>query len=102
MKKSTKISILGFFLFFVGSLAIQMYIEPIFFMGIMAMYISFLLIDAKLNEILHEGHVEELNQLRTNIDKSLEAMKKFVDSDQTKLNEEEYFNSRKSEQDKEK
>ena len=102
MKKSTKMTIVGFTLFFVGSLAIQVYIEPIFFMGIVAMYISFLLIDAKLNEILHEGHVEELNQLRTNIDKSLEDMKKFVDSDQTQEDEEEYFNSKRSEIDKEK
>ena len=98
MKKSTKISILGFFLFFVGSLAIQMYIEPIFFMGIVAMYVSFLLIEAKMSEIIHEGHIEELNQLRINIDKSLEDMKEFVDSGQTKVDEADYFEKKKSQQ----
>jgi len=102
MKKSTKIGIGGFLLFFIGSLIVQLYIEPLLYTGLMMLYIAWMLIDAKLNEVIHEGHVEELNRLRESIDKSLEGMKNFVNSDQTKEDEDEYFNSKKSEIDKDK
>ena len=68
----------------------------------MMLYIAWMLIDAKLNEVIHEGHVEELNRLRESIDKSLENMKNFVASNQKEENEDEYFNSKKSEIDKDK
>ena len=96
MKRSTKYGILGFVLFFIGSLLIQMYIETIFFIGIVAMYLSFLLMDAKVNELEHERHVEEFDSLKEKIDESLEKMKDLNEESETayydnKINEDDFI-----------
>ena len=101
MKRSTKIETAGFVLFFVGSMFIQMYIDSVLYLGIGMLYIAFMLIDAKLNEIEHEKHMDELHELRNKIDLSLEGMRKFVESDEIN-DDSEYFDNKRSETDKEK
>ena len=97
MKKSTVMTWAGFMLFIVGSMLVQLHIDLTLYCGIAMLGISFMLIDAKLNEIQHEGHMEELKKLKKNIDKSLDDMKKLVESDQTEKDETDYFEKKKSE-----
>ena len=97
MKKSTKINIAGFVLFFIGSVIIQMYIDALLYVGLIVTAMAWMFMDAHVSEITHEKHMEELSELRTNIDESLEKMKQFVKPEELKEDLDDYFDKKRSE-----
>jgi len=97
MKKSKKINIAGFVLFFIGSVILQMYIETLLYIGLITLGIAWMFMDAHVGEITHEKHMAELSELRTNIDESLENMKQFIKPGELEEDETDYFDKKRSE-----
>ena len=99
MKRSTKIYIAGFLLFFIGAVIIQIYIDSLLFLGIGLLYVSFMLIDAKMINVEYESHMEELDKA---IKKAKENISLFQKANEPKeeTSEDDYFNQKKSDQTK--
>ena len=97
MKQSTKAKIAGFTFFFVGSMFVQQFIDPLLYVGLIFLGISWMFMDAQLDLERSEKSLEQMRKLHENIEASLDKMKKFTDSDKTEKDEAEYFDKKRSE-----
>ena len=102
MKRSTKIKIAGASLFVIGSLMVQQFIHPMLYAGIILMGISWMLMSAQLDFERSETDLERMKKAGKDIEETLEKIRNLKNSNQTQEDEEKYFNSKRSEIDKEK
>ena len=77
MKKSTKAYWLGMFVFFAGSIVVQMYIDTLLFVGITAIAIGWMLINAHVDYQRHEENIDELNSLLAKIEETIKGCRKL-------------------------
>ncbi len=101
MKKSTKVKWSGFLFFMIGSVLIQQYIEVMFYLGGISLWIGVMFMDAQLDIERHEKNIEELSILHKKIEASLEQMQNIGESDEIS-DDSDYFDNKRSEIDKEK
>ena len=84
-----------------GSILVQQFIDPLFYMGGIALWIGVMFMDAQLDIERHEKNMEELSVLHKKIEASLEQMQNIGESDE-KSDDSDYFDNKRSEIDKEK
>jgi len=101
VKQSTKTKWTGFIFFFVGSILVQQFIDPLLYIGLIFLGISWMFMNAQLDIERSEKSMEELLVLHKKIEASLEQMKNLGESDE-KSDDSDYFDNKRSEIDKEK
>ena len=76
---------------------VQQFIDPLLYIGLIFLGISWMFMDAQLDLERSEKNIEDMRKLHENIEASLEKTRKFRDSDQTQEDEAEYFDKKRSE-----
>ncbi len=98
MKSSTKVKISGVTIFIVSSLIIQQYIDSMLYIGIVFMWLSWMLMGAQIDLERSEKSFDEMRELRNEIEESL---KKLRDAKEEKhepvVDDNEYFDKKRSE-----
>jgi len=102
MKRSTVLGVIGFTLFFIGAMMMQLVIEPFLFAGGVFVYIGLIIADAKIKQLEHEHHMEQLIELHKKIEASLEDMKNNLGESDEKSDDSDYFDKKRSQTDEEK
>ncbi len=79
----------------VGSVLIQQYIEIMFYIGGISLWIGVMFMDAQLDIERHEKNIEELSILHKKIEASLEQMQNIGESDEIS-DDSDYFDKKRS------
>ena len=93
----------GFALFFVGSLLVQHYIEPLLFWGVVLLFMAYMIIGVMADQIEHETRMAEFIELKGRMQETLDAMGKYTNGESDEISDDStYFDKKRSQTNEEK